>query len=119
MPTSKKNILALKPYRRKLRSQMTRAEVVLWLMIRDKQLAGVRFLRQYSISNYIVDFYAPKYKLAIELDGEGHLQEDQLLYDVRRTKKLTELGVTVLRFENFEVLDFPERTLLEIAKHLH
>jgi very-short-patch-repair endonuclease len=119
MPTSKKNILALKPYRRKLRSQMTRAEVVLWTMIRDKQLEGVRFLRQYSICNYIVDFYAPKYKLAIELDGEGHLQEDQLEYDTLRTEKLKELGVTVLRFENFEVLDFPERTLLEIAKHLH
>ena len=119
MPTSKKNIPALKPYRRKLRSQMTRTEVVLWVMIKDKQLEGVRFLRQYSICNYIVDFYAPKYKLAIELDGEGHQQEDQQKYDAQRTEKLKEFGVTVLRFENFEVLDFTERTLQEIAKHLH
>jgi very-short-patch-repair endonuclease len=119
MPTSKKNRLALKSFRRKLRTQMTRAEVVLWMMIRDKQLEGVRFLRQYSIGNYILDFYAPKYKIAIELDGKGHMYEDQQKYDALRTEKLKEFGVTVLRFENFEVFDFPERTLQEIAKYLH
>jgi very-short-patch-repair endonuclease len=97
---------------------MTRAEVVLWMMIRNKQLEGARFLRQYSIGNYIVDFYAPKYKLAIELDGEGHMLEDQQEYDAQRTEELKEFGITVLRFENFEVLDFPERTLQGIAKYL-
>jgi Uncharacterized protein conserved in bacteria len=119
MPTHKKNVTILKPYRRKLRAQMTRAEAVLWLMIKDKQLNGARFLRQYSIDHYIVDFYCPKWKLAIELDGEGHQNEEQQEYDALRTEKLKESGITILRFENFEVLDFPERTLQEIAKYLH
>ena len=66
----------MEPFRRKLRKQMTAAEVALWLMIKNKQLNGQRFLRQYSIGHYVVDFYCPKYKLAIELDGEGHFTDE-------------------------------------------
>ena len=51
---------------------MTAAEVALWMMIKNKQLKGERFLRQFSIGHYTVDFYCHKHKLAIELNGAGH-----------------------------------------------
>ena len=107
----------MKIYRRVLRQKMTPAEVALWLMIKNKQL-GERFLRQYSLDNYIVDFYCPKYRLAIELDGEGHFTEQGMKFDKKREEYLNTLGVTVLRFENFEIFDFPQRTLDEILKYL-
>ena len=105
----------MKKYRRVLRQKMTPAEVALWLLIKNKQL-GERFLRQYSFDNYIVDFYCPKYKLAIELDDEGHFTEQGIECDEKRMKYLNTLGVTVLRFEKFEIFNFPQRTLDEILK---
>ena len=112
-----KNTPYLKEHRRNLRKKMTRAESALWLMIKGKQL-GERFLRQYSIDNYIVDFYCPKYKLAIELDGENHFTEDGMERDAKRDKHLKWRGINVLRFENFEILEFPQRTLDEIRRYL-
>lgn len=108
----------MKPYRRKLRKKMTPAEVSLWEMIRRKQLGGARFLRQYSVETYILDFYCPEYKLTVELDGEPHNEEFQQIYDEKRTQHLNKLGITVLRFENFEVFNYPMRTLDEICKSI-
>jgi Uncharacterized protein conserved in bacteria len=108
----------MKPFRRKLRKQMTAAEVALWLMIKNRQLDGERFLRQFSIGYYVVDFYCHKYKLAIELDGEGHFTEEGEASDAARTEFLNSVGVRVLRFENFEIFQYPERTLDEIRKYL-
>ncbi|MDO5664790.1 MAG: endonuclease domain-containing protein [Bacteroidia bacterium] len=108
----------MQPYRRKLRKNMTAAETSLWEMIRRKQLNGVRFLRQYSVENFILDFYSPKYKLAIELDDEVHNEKYQQERDENRTKRLNELEITVLRFENFEVFDYPMRTLTEIREYI-
>ena len=68
--------------------------------------------------HYVVDFYCHKHKLAIELDGEVHSSEDRQTYDKKRTDYLNSVGVTVLRFENFEVFQYPTRTLDEIRKHL-
>ncbi|MDO5663974.1 MAG: DUF559 domain-containing protein [Bacteroidia bacterium] len=75
-------------------------------------------MRQFSVENFILDFYCPEYKLAIELDGEPHNEEYQQKYDELRTKRLNELGIVVLRFENFEIFDYPMRTLDEISKHI-
>jgi len=108
----------MKPFRRRLRKKMTAAEVALWLMIKNRQLDGERFLRQFSIGHYVVDFYCHKYKLAIELDGEGHYTEEGEARDARRTEFLNSVGVRVLRFENFEVFQYPGRTLDEIRKYL-
>ena len=119
MPTSHFNNQKMKPIRRKLRRQMTAAEVGLWMMIKNKQLDGARFLRQFSVDKYILDFYCPQYKLAIELDGEVHNDAEAILYDKQRTKHLNELGIRVLRFENFEIYTYPQRTLDEIVRHLH
>ena len=105
--------------RRKLRKKMTPAEIALWTMLQKKQLDGVRFLRQYSIGAYFVDFYSPKYHLAVELDGEYHFDEQRIQYDKKRTAFLNEKGIRVLRFENFEVFDYPQRTLDEIRRFLY
>ena len=97
---------------------MTSAEVALWLMIKNRQLDGERFRRQFSIGHYVVDFYCPKYKLAVELDGAGHFTEQGEQYDAKRTEYLNTVGVTVTRFENLEVFNYPMQVLEEIKKHL-
>ena len=76
MPEYINTLPEMKPIRRKLRKQMTAAEVALWMMIKNKQLVGERFLRQFSIGHYVVDFYCHKYKLSVELDGAGHFTEE-------------------------------------------
>lgn len=108
----------MKPFRRRLRNNMTEAEIVLWKMIKSKQLCGERFLRQFSIGHYIVDFYCHKYKLAIELDGAGHFTEEGRKRDVERTEFLNSVGVKVIRFENCEVFLYPMQVLDEIKKNL-
>ena len=112
------NLPEMKPFRRTLRKKMTAAEVALWIMIKSRQLNGERFLRQFSIGHFVVDFYCSKYKLAIELDGAGHSTDDGEASDAKRTEYLNAIGVRVLRFENFEVFQYPGRTLDEIRKFL-
>ena len=97
---------------------MTAAEVALWMMIKNKQLNGERFLRQFSIGHYIVDFYCHKHKLAIELNGAGHFTEEGREYDARRTEFLNSEGITVIRFENTLIFNYPMQVLEEIKSHL-
>jgi len=81
---------------------------MLWKALQRSQLDGRKFRRQHSISNYILDFYCPSEKLAIELDGSVHDNFINQNYDSKRTEYLSELGITVLRFENnvvFQQLD--------------
>ena len=118
MPEKLNNIPDMKPFRRKLRKNMTAAEVALWVMIKNKQINGERFLRQYSVSYYVLDFYCPKYKLAIELDGAGHFTDEGSEYDARRTEYLNSVGIRVIRFENLEVFNYPGQVLEEIKKHM-
>ena len=114
-----KNINYLKKYRRELRKKMTQAEVALWQMLRNRQLDGIRFVRQYSLNNYIMDFYCPQFHLAIELDGDVHFDEFHIEKDKVRAQFLENKGIRILRFENFEVFQYPERTLNEIRRYLH
>ena len=94
----------LKPRRKDLRNNSTFAEVILWLSLKHGQLDGRKFRRQESIGRYIADFYCPKEKLVVELDGQPHFTEEGKKYDAKRTKYLESLGLTVVRFENKEVL---------------
>jgi len=100
MPDQLNNRPEMLPFRRKLRNRMTAAEVALWVMIKDRQLVGERFRRQFSVGHYVLDFYCPKYKLAIELDGAGHFTDEGREYDARRTEYLNSVGIRVIRFEN-------------------
>jgi very-short-patch-repair endonuclease len=91
--------------RRSLRNQATITEVRLWECIHKKQILGIRFRRQYSIGKYIVDFYSPQLKLAIEIDGKSHDTQSKQEYDAIREKEIKQLGINILRFRNHEVLD--------------
>jgi very-short-patch-repair endonuclease len=105
----------LKERRKELRSNLTSAEATLWIHLQRKQLHGRKFRRQHSIGNYIVDFYCPSEKLAVELDGEQHYTSEGLAYDARRTEYLALQGVRVIRFENSEILYGLELALEKIS----
>jgi very-short-patch-repair endonuclease len=81
---------------------MTHEELILWKLIKSKQL-GFWFKRQVSIGPYFIDFYCPQKHLAIEVDGNYHKTTEQKEYDSYRTKYLTGLNIKVIRFWNYEV----------------
>lgn len=94
----------LKRYSRELREHMTDAERRLWVKIRMKQLGGCQFYRQKPVGDYIVDFFCPKAKLVIELDGSQHLSDEMTEYDRVRDEYMSSLGLRVLRFTNNDVM---------------
>ena len=94
----------LKKSARTLRKNMTDAEQALWQKIRRKQIHGVQFYRQKPLLSFIVDFYCPKAKLVIELDGGQHFEAEHRAKDQTRDVKLAALGLQVLRFNNIQVL---------------
>jgi very-short-patch-repair endonuclease len=92
----------LKEKSRILRTHSTPGEIILWnKVLKNKQMHGFQFLRQYSFENYIVDFICRKAKLVIEIDGYSHnfKYED----DLKRDNRLNELGYVVLRFQEKEI----------------
>ena len=89
---------------RLLRKNMTDAERLIWSRVRRKQILDVQFYRQKPIENFIVDFYAPKIKLVIEIDGGQHYEPEHLQRDKERDAILTGLGLKVLRFDNHAVM---------------
>ena len=93
----------LEETRRDLRRNMTKAEQLLWKQIRSEQIGGTKFRRQFSIGRFIVDFYACKIKLVVEVDGLTHITEEQLAYDKERQSALEEFGISFLRFKNEEI----------------
>jgi very-short-patch-repair endonuclease len=94
----------LKSRSRELRSSMTDAEIKLWSKLRRKQLFSLQFSRQKPIGNFIVDFYCPKARLVIEVDGGQHYQEHGRARDAVRDSYLSGLGLEVIRFSNRDVL---------------
>jgi len=109
-----KNDTALKERRRELRRNQTDAERAFWTKVRNKQFHGMKFFRQYSFGSYILDFYCPEKKLAVELDGEQHNLPEGREYDVERTNYLNAHGIEVVRFWNNEVLCQMESVLAEL-----
>jgi len=101
LPYNKK----LKKLAQQLRDNMTDAENHLWWKLRTKQINGLVFYRQKPIGEYILDFYCPKEKLAIEIDGSYHFAGDRVEYDQIRDEYLNSLGLRVLRITNAEVLE--------------
>jgi len=95
----------LRENRRNLRSNLTPAEIRLWKCLQNKQLDGRKFRRQHSIGNYIVDFYCPEEKIAIELDGDVHFNPVNEKYDIQRDDYIKSLGIKVIRFRNCEVFE--------------
>ena len=88
-----------------LRNSMTEAEELLWKELSNRQIFKEKFRRQHPLDIFILDFYCHKYRLAIEIDGDIHLEKDIKEYDEGRTHDLEKLGIRVLRFTNKEVTE--------------
>jgi very-short-patch-repair endonuclease len=88
---------------RALRREMTKPEVILWLALRGGQ-TGLRFRRQHPIGWYILDFYCREARLAVEVDGGTHFNDEQEAYDQRRDAWLARQGVRVLRLPAADVM---------------
>jgi len=97
---------------------MTDAERLLWSRVRRKQLNDRQFYRQKTIGNYIVDFYCPSAKLVVEVDGGQHYTEDGKAKDKKRSQYLQDLGFTVLRFSNIDVLKNIDGVVARICRYL-
>jgi very-short-patch-repair endonuclease len=108
----------LKTFARNLRSNMTDAEQLIWTKVRRKQISDCQFYRQKNIGNYIVDFYCPKVKLIIEVDGGQHYENDGIKKDRERDRYLQTLGFTVLRFSDIDVLKNIDGVVERIHEHL-
>ncbi|MBI3169126.1 MAG: endonuclease domain-containing protein [Chloroflexi bacterium] len=100
---------------REMRHPQTPAEATLWRGIRNRNL-GYKFRRQHPINRFIIDFYCAQAKLCIELDGESHLEADQIQYDAARTEFLEILGYKVIRFTNNDVRYNIHAVVAEIIK---
>ena len=111
------NRKSLKARRKQLRNHGTAAEAVLWTRLKKRQLYGRKFRRQHSVGPFIVDFYCPAERLALELDGAIHDDPEQARYDHERTRFLNQMGIRVIRIKNRAVFSSIEMVLAHIAGH--
>ena len=109
---------SMKELRRELRQNQTKAEDVLWAELRGRRLANAKFRRQHSFGHFIVDFYCSEYKLVIEVDGAVHNTPEALLNDAEREVVLCDLGLTIMRFTNNDVLEKLDNVLQKIRENL-
>jgi very-short-patch-repair endonuclease len=99
-----------------LRRGQTPAERALWKRLRMRQVCGARFLRQCVIGSFIVDFYAPSIRLAVELDGGQHYEPAAQRHDEMRSGWLTRQRITVLRYTNLDVMQRLDDVLDDIER---
>ena len=103
-----KNVPEYRPFRTKLRKSLTPAEAALWNILKGSKIDGRKFRRQYGVGRYVLDFYCPSEKLAIELDGEGHFSVAGVHYDNERRRFISSFGIKIIRFDNDQVFKNPE-----------
>lgn len=90
-------------FAKSMRHTATDAEHLMWQVLRAKRFMNLKFRRQHVIQPYIVDFYCHEIGLVIELDGSQHGTDDAIEYDAERTQFLEALGLTVVRYWNYDV----------------
>ena len=112
------NKISEKLKRRELRSKMTKAEAIVWQKLRCKQIENCKFRNQYSVDRFVLDFYSPEIKLAIEIDGESHFQEGAAQYDHERQIFIESAGINFLRFTNNQVYENLNGALEIIAQKI-
>ena len=105
--------------RRYLRKNLTAEEAVLWKALKSKQIDKFKWRKQHPVGNYILDFYCPKAKLCIELDGKEHYTFQGAKEDYQRTMYLNSKGIRVLRFENRLIWENYDRVISIIKQELH
>jgi len=94
---------------------MPPAEIILWSRLKGRQLEGYKFRRQYSVEHFVIDFYCPELKLAVEIDGDSHYTSPHPLLgkegnkgrlsDIQRQIQIEAFGIQFLRFTNREVYE--------------
>jgi very-short-patch-repair endonuclease len=104
--------------RRQLRRNITKAEAIIWQKLRCKQIENCKFRNQYSVEQFVLDFYSPEIKLAIEIDGESHFQEGAAQYDNERQIFIESAGINFLRFTNNQVYENLNGVLETIAQKI-
>ena len=107
-----------KARRQLLRRETPGAEEILWSKLRRRQMLGYKFRRQYSMENFVVDFYCPRARLAIEIDGDSHFQMGSMARDQSRQTAIESFGIEFLRFRNVEVIEHLEVVLAAIERSL-
>lgn len=104
--------------RRLLRKEQTESEDALWEVLRNRRFENLKFRRQYSAGYFVLDFYCPQEKLAIEVDGSVHDSIEAQRYDAYRTETLNGIGIQVVRFRNEEILKNLPQVLTRIKSFL-
>ena len=108
------NKKSMMPRRRDLRNNCTFAEYRLWKQLQHSRMLGYKFRRQYSVDEYVIDFYCTELKFAIEIDGSVHETDDAREYDANRQQYIEQFGVRFLRVTNDEVIYFMSKVLEKI-----
>ena len=112
------NLPEVKSKRRRLRRDQTPAEKLVWRFLRNRRTKNCKFRRQYSIDQYIIDFYSPEIKLAVELDGNIHDLPDQKKYDIERQKYLENYGIKFIRIKNEKLFENPDKAFDSIETEI-
>ncbi len=110
-----------KEKRQALRRERTKAEVLLWQRLRAGQVGGWKFRQQYSVGPYVLDFYCPQLKLALEIDGPTHEGDEAAAYDANRQAFIESYGICFLRFSNKQIyrqLDAVVESIVTTAEQL-
>ncbi|MFT4251043.1 MAG: DUF559 domain-containing protein [Caulobacter sp.] len=103
---------------RALRKDMSLPEMMLWNALRGSRLDGLRFRRQHPFGRYVLDFYCPTYKLAVEVDSYAHETEDRPRRDAIRDDYMASFGIRTLRIPAAEVLKSVDDTVATIRATL-
>lgn len=104
--------------RRYLRRNMPKSEVLLWKKLKNRQMHGERFLRQYGVDQYILDFYCPRLKLAIEVDGDSHFFAGVEKQDKARQEYIEAFGIRFIRFANDDICESLDSVCQDIYENI-
>jgi very-short-patch-repair endonuclease len=99
-----------------LRRNMTKAEELLWLELKNKRILGLTFRRQHPVSMFIADFYCHKARLVIEIDGSIHEVDGNEEKDQGREDEFEKFEISTIRFTNNEIFQELNIVLEEIKK---
>lgn len=107
-----------KDLRQELRRNATPTEYFFWSFLCRGQVEGVKFRRQYGVGPFVLDFYCPELRLAVEVDGETHDTPEARKYDTQRTRFLQTNNIEVVRFQNGDILENTDWALDELRKFI-
>ena len=119
MPRAKQGQAGFLNLKRRLRSNLTGPERILWQKLRARQFLQLKFRRQHGIGPYIVDFYCPERSLVIEVDGDSHADARQIQKDRFRDEYLQTTGLTVVRYSNDEIVKNLAGVLEDLAARVN